>query len=91
MKIKVIPPYPNLENYNLEQRQIFSIVFQTHPAPPDDVANVDVVLLDGAVIINMLPPGAALTLTHSGIIWQTPMMVLHSFLFSMQLSISPVV
>ena len=69
MKIKFIPPlYPNLENCDLEQRQIFSIVSQTHPAPPDDVANVDAALLDGVALINMLPPGEALTLTHSGII-----------------------
>ena len=34
----------------------------THPAPPDDVTiNVDAVLLDGAAIINMLPPGATTT------------------------------
>ena len=58
------PPLdPNLENYDQEQRQIFSIIVShnTNPAPPDDVANVlDAVLLDGAAIINVLPPGAAL-------------------------------
>lgn len=33
----------------------------TYPVPSDDVPTLDAILLDGAAIINMLPPGAATT------------------------------
>ncbi|KAJ8040231.1 hypothetical protein HOLleu_14463 [Holothuria leucospilota] len=59
---------PSLSRFgNLRSRtkvDLLNCPQKTSPVPSDDVPTVDAILLDGAAIINMLPPGPVTTFTY---------------------------